>query len=129
MDTGGTIIDDLIWRRTEANKPPLKNKEMYELLKAKFVPYWVTLERAVWSRYAGCSCPCSPGYILYGHINTVERSKAIDYKNRYHFNPQNEEFAIWVSTPEYEKQQAELATKRKADEALKKTEALIGAGI
>ena len=129
MDTGGTIIDDIIWRRTEANKPPLKNKEMFELLKAKFVPYWVTLERVVWSRYAGCSCPCSPGYILYGRINEKARSKAIDYKNRYYFSPQNEEFNIWVCTQEYKKYEEKKKMERAIEDARNKAEAVIGAGI
>lgn len=103
MDTGGSIVDDLIWRRTEDNKPPLPNKAMFMLLEQKFLPYWVRLEKVVWSRYAGCtSCPCSPGYVLYGRVDhTAKAAAGIQWDHPYNFSPQEYEFHVWVSTKEY----------------------------
>jgi hypothetical protein len=130
MDTGGNVIDDIIWRRTEANKPPLSNKDMFNLLETKVAPYWVKLEKVVWSRYAGCSCPCSPGYVLYGRIDSAARSAAgIKYSDKWYFSPQEHEFQVWVCTKEYEKEQALKAAAYKIEDARKKAEALIGAGI
>lgn len=129
METGGSIVDDLIWRRTEANKPPLSNKEMLKLVQAKFVPYWVKLEKVFWNRRAGCNCGCSPGYILYGSIDSEGRNQAIDWKSRWYFNPQGDEFNVWVSTVEYEREQEIKQLERAAAKAEEAKAALVGAGI
>jgi hypothetical protein len=114
METGGSIVDDLIWRRTEAGKPPLKNKQMFELIKDKLAPWFVTLTRVVYSRYAGCSCPCSPGYILYGTVNQTAFHQEITtdrWNSPWRFGIQDHEFGVYVSTPEYK-----IAQEQKAQE-------------
>jgi hypothetical protein len=57
---GETIMDDLQNRR---NRP---QKVLRTLLPAICQHYSIEPTHAVWSQYAGCSCPCSPGFILYG---------------------------------------------------------------
>lgn len=37
-----------------------------EVLPQVIEQYGLTPEKVTWSQYAGCSCPCSPGFILRG---------------------------------------------------------------
>ena len=130
MDTGGNVLDDLLWRRTEANKPPLPNKAMFNLLEVKFLPYWVKLEKVYWSRYAGCSCPCSPGYVLYGRIDHDARSKAdIKWGDKWHFNPQEHEFNVWVSTKEYALEQEAKKAARENETRAKAVQDAADSGV
>ena len=130
MDTGGTIVDDLIWRRTEANKPPLTNKAMFSLLKAKFIPYWVKLEKVYWSRYAGCTCPCSPGYVLYGRIDhDARRAAGIGWEHPYYFNVQEDEFSVWVCTKEYHEVEEAKKAARLTEKRAKAVQDVIDAGV
>lgn len=130
MDTGGSIVDDLIWRRTEANKPPLSNKDMFMLLERKFIPYWIKLEKVYWSRYAGCTCPCSPGYVLYGRVDHTARMAAgIGYGDRWHFNPQEHEFHVWVCTKEYALEQEAKVAARENEKKAKAVQDAADSGV
>ena len=51
-------IDDLLLRRLH-NPQKLKPVIVEELKK-----HGIVINKIRWSRYAGCSCPCSPGFIL-----------------------------------------------------------------
>ena len=55
-----TVMDDLQNRRS---RPAEKLKS---LLPDIFQHYGISPKHARWSQYAGCSCPCSPGFILSG---------------------------------------------------------------
>ena len=55
---GESIMENLVNRH---NRPHELWKPMVEMeLRARGVNF----ERLTWSQYAGCSCPCSPGFIL-----------------------------------------------------------------
>lgn len=135
METGGSIVDDLIWRRTEACKPPLKNKDMKAVIEGHFAPYFVTLTHAIYSRKAGCSCGCSPGYILYGEVDTsafVKENPGDLWTNRkkeWYFDAQEHEFRVYVATPEYVEDQKRKKVAREKEEAEKKLAAFVGSGI
>lgn len=130
LDTGGTPVDDLIWRRTEANKPPLPNKKMKEFIEGRFAPYFIKITHVVWSRYAGCSCPCSPGYIVYGELDYKAMEKmGIKWGSEWYFNPQHHEFNVWVSTPEYKLEQDRKQEERKKKEIAVKLQNVIDEGV
>ena len=57
---GETVMDDLQNRRSR----PADLLKV--LLPEIFKHYNINPKHAKWSQYAGCSCPCSPGFILYG---------------------------------------------------------------
>jgi hypothetical protein len=68
---GETIVDDLMNRRRrpyEVIKPLLA-----ELLACETKAQDVKLS---WSQKAGCSCGCSPGFIVSGYVPSLERSDA-----------------------------------------------------
>jgi len=88
------------------------------------------LEKVYWSRYAGCTCPCSPGYVLYGRIDhDARRAAGIKWDHPYHFDVQDDEFSVWVSTKEYH--QAEEAKKAAylAEKRAKAVQDVIDAGV
>ena len=60
---GETVVEQLFNRR---NRP---NSEYRKLVTLALVEAGIELSQATrvkaqWSQYAGCSCPCSPGFIL-----------------------------------------------------------------
>jgi len=64
-DGQGTIQDEFIWRRS--NSAPIPPSALLQIIKplveSKIKGLRLTGE-AYFSRYAGCSCPCSPGFIV-----------------------------------------------------------------
>lgn len=130
FDKGGSPIEDIIWRRSEDNKPPLPNKKMKELVEGHFAPYFVKVTHVAWSRYAGCSCPCSPGYIVYGELDSKAMEQmGIGWKSEWYFNPQFHEFNVWVSTVEYALEQERKIKERKEAETKKKVQDAIDSGV
>jgi hypothetical protein len=57
---GETVMDNLRNRRSRPEE------YLKSLLPEIFKHYNIKPVRAKWSQYAGCKCPCSPGFILYG---------------------------------------------------------------
>lgn len=57
---GETILDNLVNRRTRPYT--LLRPYVLEALDAA----GISVDKMRWSQTAGCSCPCSPGYVLYG---------------------------------------------------------------
>ena len=57
---GETVMDNLQNRRFRPAD------QLKFLLPEIFKHYNINPKHAKWSQYAGCSCPCSPGFILYG---------------------------------------------------------------
>ncbi len=58
-----TILENLIERHNRPYTEYRKNV-MPKVLKALGLPLDTKFS---WSQYAGCSCPCSPGFIIHGH--------------------------------------------------------------
>lgn len=53
-----TFIENLINRR---NRP---SKEYRAVAKSTLKEQGITVKKMRWSQFAGCTCPCSPGFIL-----------------------------------------------------------------
>jgi len=53
-----SLIDNLFNRR---NRP---TKEYRAVAKSALKEQGITVKKMRWSQYAGCTCPCSPGFIL-----------------------------------------------------------------
>ena len=73
---GETMLENLFHRH---NRP---YREYRKLLKEVFAIAGITPEKANWNQYAGCSCGCSPGFILTGDNNkdifvTIEEVKEV----------------------------------------------------
>lgn len=58
---GESIMDNLMNRRSRPSTFYRK-----EVLPVVLKQFGLTPEKVVWSQKAGCSCPCSPGFILKG---------------------------------------------------------------
>lgn len=72
-----TVLENLFEGRH--NRPHAELKKLIpEALKAAKIEGEVT--KAVWSQYAGCRCPCSPGFILdfHGPFDISVTYRAID---------------------------------------------------
>jgi hypothetical protein len=54
------IAEDMMNR---TRRPHTEWKKIIKPLFASYLPQ-VSLEKFSWSQYAGCTCPCSPGFIL-----------------------------------------------------------------
>lgn len=75
---GETIVQNLLERHARPYNE--YRKLMDEVIARAGLDEWRKLERASWSQYAGCSCPCSPGFVLEGegmrgfdiHVDVVE---------------------------------------------------------
>lgn len=79
---GSSMVDDLVLRRMHS---PRKLKPLViETLKEN----GIVVNKLKWSRYAGCSCPCSPGFIIedFGMINSGNPSDGF----------RNTRFDCWV---------------------------------
>lgn len=69
---GESIIDNM---RNRHDRPHELWKPMVEIeLRARGVNF----ERLTWSQYAGCSCPCSPGFIVKG--GPTHRTYHMDFR-------------------------------------------------
>lgn len=55
------VIADMALRRQRPHQ--VWKPQVAAILKEMGVEY----QRLEWSQYAGCSCPCSPGFIVRGH--------------------------------------------------------------
>jgi len=71
---GETVMDNLQNRRSRPEE------HLKSLLPEIFEHYNINPTNAKWSQYAGCSCPCSPGFILYGthgrdYFVTIEQNQ------------------------------------------------------
>jgi hypothetical protein len=62
LGNGGTVLDDLVQRRIHSFQF-YRKEVMPAVLMAMGLP---ADTRYRWSRHAGCSCPCSPGFIVTG---------------------------------------------------------------
>ena len=60
---GESIMDNLANRRQRPHTT-YKKEVIPAVLKAMDLPADTKVR---WSQYAGCSCPCSPGFIITGH--------------------------------------------------------------
>jgi len=58
------IIGDFMWRRTVG--APLSEADVLALVKPLLNNHGLKPTRARWNIRAGCSCPCSPGYVVSG---------------------------------------------------------------
>ena len=131
METGGTVLDDLIWRRTEGNKAPISNKKMKELISfALKTQYFIDVTRVAYERKAGCRCGCSPGYVIHGVIDCKARDAAgvkewyysVKGRNEWYFENSyfHDELAIYVCTEEYANKMKLEAAARQKEELFKK---------
>ena len=59
---GENLVENLINRRTRPYTE-YRKQVMPDVLEAMGLPRDTKVK---WSRYAGCSCPCSPGFIVPG---------------------------------------------------------------
>ena len=50
------------------NRTSRPHLEWGKIVRKQVLPFLGIESGARWSQYAGCSCPCSPGFILDGHI-------------------------------------------------------------
>jgi hypothetical protein len=128
MDTGGSVIDDLIWRRTEANKPPIPNKKMKSLIETALkAQYFIDITSCVYSRFAGCRCGCSPGYVIHGVVDETARNNSnVDWRSEWYFDSGcygRDELAVYVSTTAYADELARKEKERLAQERAKKAAA------
>ena len=72
--TGETVLEDLTNRRERPMKEFRKHfKEVFQKIG---IPEAANLKWS-WSQYAGCTCPCSPGFVL------KEYNKALAFKTIY----------------------------------------------
>ncbi|MDH4291607.1 MAG: hypothetical protein OEV56_03240 [Dehalococcoidia bacterium] len=119
------ILGDFEWRRT--HMAPVPRKVVETLVRGYLKSFGWELTGAFYSRYAGCSCPCSPGYILYGRRipgqeNWLKRTK-------FNFNPQWEEFSISLAPSEKIYEFKRKKVERELEKIKKAQEAVLGAGI
>lgn len=94
-----SLAENLVNRR---NRPVVQYKKIVQQ-----VLWALNMEtKFAWSQYAGCSCPCSPGFILDGYAYG-EMWIEIDYANNL-LNDGNEEDLTWyanqfgIKTPSFE---------------------------
>jgi len=120
----GDILGDFAWRRTHV--APFPTKLVKNIIAGYMKAYGFEPTHVAYSRYAGCSCPCSPGYIIYGQRISPYKW---GHRTKFNFDPQYDEFYISLAPPKkiYE-QREEMAERIRAKEQLK-LEALKGAGI
>ena len=64
---GENLVENLINRRTRPYTE-YRKQVMPDVLEAMGLPRDTKVK---WSRYAGCSCPCSPGFIVPGYGKEV----------------------------------------------------------
>lgn len=64
LDNGGTVLDDLVWRRN--HDAPIKPSSLLKALIEQVNTPGFDFNgcQLAYSSTAGCSCPCSPGYIV-----------------------------------------------------------------
>lgn len=89
----GDILGDFAWRRTHV--APVPNKAVERIIKGYASCFGVEITRVAYSRYAGCSCPCSPGYIIYGRIK-----ERIPYTSKFNFSIYGDELNVWLKPVE-----------------------------
>ena len=58
--TGETLLENLFDRRRRPYN--LYKKIVVPAVIAEFKAKGITVDGFAWSQYAGCSCPCSPGF-------------------------------------------------------------------
>jgi len=62
-ETGGSVVDDLMWRRT--HEQPTRNEIIAGFIAEELDKQGIEFKtiKAKYNRFCGCSmCPCSPGY-------------------------------------------------------------------
>jgi hypothetical protein len=64
-----TILDNL------ANRGRRPYNVYKSLIRSSGLGEILSLERLSWSQHAGCSCPCSPGFILNSQLVEIEGSR------------------------------------------------------
>jgi len=64
--TGETVLANLANRRT---RPYNEYRKLFPQIRAELAQQGYDLPETAkisWSQYAGCSCPCSPGFVVQG---------------------------------------------------------------
>lgn len=120
----GDIMGDFAWRRTHV--APFPTKLVKNIIAGYMKAYGFEPTHVAYSRYAGCSCPCSPGYIIYGRrISPYRWGK----KTKFNFDPQYDEFHISLAPPAKIREGRKMMAEAKLAREQEKIKAIQGAGI